>query len=309
MTETTFPAEKAIVGFDERFKQMRGVLMAPAMQEQLKHVLGKAITPERLARLVLTQVRRIPKLATCSMPSLLGSVMEAAALNLEIGVAGQCWILPFYNAKAKVNEATFIAGYRGLIQLSYRSDQVRAVRADWVHEGETFRINKPMGVIEHELGADRLDPDKLVGAWALVETIHGGTIPDYMNRAEIESIRARSRAAKSGPWVTDFQAMAMKTVLRRLLKISPASAQAQRLIALDEAADAGEPQGLGDSFAEVLGPDAAPAAEHPEVSEAVREAATAAGLNDDDLATILDAEGDEQKVLVFINNLVNKRNV
>jgi len=55
-----------------------------------------------------------------------------------------------------------------------------------------------------------------------------------MTKAEIEAIRNRSRAGKSGPWVTDFAEMAKKTVVRRLSKMLPLSSEIMRHVEADD---------------------------------------------------------------------------
>ncbi len=70
----------------------------------------------------------------------------------------------------------------------------------------------------------------------------GGTQFEVMSRAEVDAIRARSKAGRSGPWVTDYQAMAQKTVIRRLFKYLPVSIEMQQAIGIDEKADANIPQ-------------------------------------------------------------------
>jgi len=71
----------------------------------------------------------------------------------------------------------------------------------------------------------------------------GGIQFEVMTRAEIEAVRAQSKAGKSGPWVTHFEEMAKKTVIRRLFKYLPVSIEVQRAVSLDEQAEAGIPQG------------------------------------------------------------------
>jgi recombinational DNA repair protein RecT len=65
-----------------------------------------------------------------------------------------------------------------------------------------------------------------------------------MTRREVEKHRDRSATRGSGPWVTDYEAMALKTVLRKLCKFLPASVELKRAVELDERAEAGLPQDL-----------------------------------------------------------------
>jgi len=65
-----------------------------------------------------------------------------------------------------------------------------------------------------------------------------------MWRRQVEEIRKRSKASSDGPWVTDWDEMAKKTVLRRLCKLLPASIELQTAVSLDERAEAGIPQDI-----------------------------------------------------------------
>lgn len=220
---------------DARQKSVLDLIRSPAMLDQLRAALPKHVTPERLVRIVLTEIRRVPKLAECKQQSLLGAIVQAAQLGLEPGVLGQCWIIPFGG------EAVFIPGYRGLVQLMWRSNLVRAVSARAVFTGDTFGYDFGEDRIAHTPGGET-DPEKLTHAWAAIHTTAGGRIFDVMTREEIERTRRRSRAGTSGPWVTDYAEMAKKTVLRRLAKLAPASVELMTALRLDDEADTGAPQ-------------------------------------------------------------------
>ena len=112
--------------------------------------------------------------------------------------------------------------------------------------------------ISHKPGKGT-DPKGLTHAYAVIHTTNGGRLWDVMTREEIDRIRQRSRASSSGPWTTDYAEMAKKTVLRRLFKIAPLSAELQTALALDEAADAGLPQGIDFAIPEEAERDVTPA--------------------------------------------------
>ena len=102
-------------------------LMSDGFKTQLRFALPKSgVTPERMARIALTEIRRNPKLANCSIESLMGAVMECAQLGLEPGSTGFCWIIPYGQ------EATFQLGYKGLLQLLWRSDQIASIQSEVV---------------------------------------------------------------------------------------------------------------------------------------------------------------------------------
>ena len=229
-TGTLQPREVAL-------KNVSEFLMSKAMMAQLKLALPKHVTPERLARITLTELRRTPKLLECTRESLLGSILQCAQLGLEPGVLGQCWIIPYGK------EATFVPGYRGLAQLAYRSGQIASIAARAVFDGDTFSYDFGSDTIHHRPGGET-DPAKLTHVYAVIHTQAGGRLWDVMTKGEVDRIRQRSRAGQSGPWSTDYAEMAKKTVLRRLMKIAPCSAELQTALALDESADQGLPQGI-----------------------------------------------------------------
>lgn len=216
-------------------------LQSPSLIAQLKAALPRAgVTPERLARLAITQIRTVKGLAQCNQQSFLGAVMQCAQLGLEPGSLGQCWIIPYKG------EATFILGYRGMCQLGYRSSLIKAITARAVFEGDLFDFDFGEDRITHKTCGE-IDPAKLTHAWAAVHTTNGGRIWDVMTRKEIDRIRdgsASYQSQKNSPWKTDYAEMAKKTALRRAFKIAPQSTELQVAMQLDDAAEMGIGQGL-----------------------------------------------------------------
>ncbi len=230
------PAQSSEVSLETRVANVATMLNGKSMQEQFAKALPRHIAPEQFARSALTAVRRNPKLALCSQASFLLSLMTAAQCGLEVGVNGQCWILPF------AGEATFVLGYRGLIQLCWRSDKIADIYAHAVYEGDHFEIT--LGDTKRLVHKPRLgekDPSKIVAAYAAF-SVNGGRTWDAMSIEEIEKIRGRSPAVRAGqktPWDTDYEEMAKKTVLKRLLKWAPLSREMSLAIAEDDASELG----------------------------------------------------------------------
>lgn len=211
------------------------LLQSSKMLAQIKAALPKHVTAERLARIALTQLRQNPKLMECSQHSLLASIMQCAQLGLEPGTLGQCWLVPYKR------EATFILGYRGMTQLAWRSSQIKSIATRAVFEGDHFAYDYGEDRIEHRPSGES-DPIKLTHVYAMIHTTAGGRLWDVMTRKDVDAIRRRSSASTSGPWVTDYIEMTKKTVLKRLMKIAPLSAEMQTALSLDEAADRGMEQ-------------------------------------------------------------------
>lgn len=237
--------------------KVAALLASPSMQAQIKAALPRHMTPERLARIVTTEIRKTPKLAECTPVSFFGAVIQCAQLGLEPGNAlGHAYILP-YDKRAKVNgqwqtvatEAQLIIGYRGMIDLARRSGQIVSIDARAVYEGDKFECRLGLDShIEHQPdwnNPNRTQPDKLQFVYAVAKLKDGGIQFDVMSRAEIDAIRIRSKAKDNGPWVTDYTAMALKTVVRRLFKFLPVSIEIQTAVGLDERAEMGLTQDNG----------------------------------------------------------------
>lgn len=230
------------------------LLSSPKVQLQLKAALPRHMTAERMARIATTEMRKVPKLAQCDPMSFLGAVIQCAQLGLEPGNAlGHAYILPFDKREKVGNqwrtvrtEAQVIIGYRGMIDLARRSGQIVSIDARAVYDGDKFDCVLGLDAkIEHQpdwQNSNRADASKLRFVYAVAKLKDGGVQFDVMSRAEVEGIRARSKAANDGPWVTDFAAMAVKTVVRRLFKFLPVSIEMQTAVGLDEMAEHGMSQ-------------------------------------------------------------------
>lgn len=141
----------------------------------------------------------------------------AATLDLPINQnLGFAYIVPFYNSKKKINEAQFQMGYKGYIQLAMRTGQYKTINASEIYEGEIKHHNKLTG--EFELG--ERTGDNVVGYIAYFKLINGFEKYLYMSKEDAEAHAIKySQTYKRGfgLWKTDFDAMAIKTVLKRLL--------------------------------------------------------------------------------------------
>lgn len=201
-------------------------------------VMPKHMSSERLYQLAVSTINQTPKLAECDSASLLSCVMKCSALGLEpsaVDGLGRAYILPFRNHGRM--QATFIIGYKGLIDLARRSGQLISIHAQAVYEGDTFDFwededgqhfkYKPNRDAEHT-------PDKLTDVYVSAKLVGGGKVFEHMTKAEVDSIRKRSKSANNGPWVTDYEAMALKTVIRRSARYLPMSTETQEAIASDE---------------------------------------------------------------------------
>jgi recombination protein RecT len=223
------------------------------MRQEIARALPKHLTVDRLTRVALTSCVRTPDLLDCSKTSLANAILQAAQLGLEPdGVLGYAYLVPFKGT------ATLIPGYKGLLDLARRSGRIESIEVRVVHAKDSFKFAYGMKpVLEHKpFQGD--EAGELIAVYAIARFREGGVQWEWMWKREIDAIRKRSRAATTGPWVTDYEAMAAKTVLRRLAKLLPASVELQRAVALDERAELGLP--LDDIPVEIVSvvPDTVP---------------------------------------------------
>jgi len=220
----TQPAEQSTAKRTETgITTVRALFESPATQDRIRAVLPRHLTPERLLKIALVQISRVPKLANCDPTTLLRCVMQAAELGLDFGSGlGLCYMVPFENRKANKVDVQFIIGYRGLIALARRSGMIDSIEARVVYEGEEFVCEYGIEPVLRHI-PKMAGRGKLVAAYAIARMKDGGSHVEVMTRDEIDSIRGRSRAANNGPWVTDYNEMARKTVVRRLCKFLPLS--------------------------------------------------------------------------------------
>lgn len=206
------------------------------MEGEIAKALPSVITPERFTRMTLTAVRTTPGLADCDKMSFLAAMMSAAQLGLEPNTPlGQAYILPFKNNKKGITEVQFQIGYKGLIDLAYRSGEVELVQAQCVYENDTFECEYGIEPKLKHIPADR-DRGELVKVYAMFRTKSGGYGFEVMSVDDIRqhaSKYSKAYGSQYSPWKTSFEEMAKKTVLKRVLKYAPLKSDFVRAIVQD----------------------------------------------------------------------------
>ncbi|MBR5948243.1 MAG: recombinase RecT [Clostridia bacterium] len=205
------------------------------MEPEIKKALPSVLTPERFTRMVLSAVSVNPKLAECTPQSFLGAMMTAAQLGVEPNTAlGQAYLLPYRNGKTGRTEAQFQLGYKGLIDLAYRSGEVSIIQAHEVCENDEFEYSFGLDPQLKHIPATK-DRGAAVAYYAVFKTKDGGYGFEVMSMEDIMAHAKRySKSVSSGPWVTNFDEMAKKTVLKRVLKYAPLKSDFVRGVAQDE---------------------------------------------------------------------------
>lgn len=215
--------------------------------------LPRHMSVDRLLRVALTAINVTPKLLDCTPRSLLGALIQTAQLGLEPGVLGHAYLIPYGK------DVQLVPGYKGLIQLARRSGEISTITAHEVYSKDYFKYEYGIHPVLVHRPSEDADRGTITHFYAVVALKDGGVQFEVMTRAQVDGHRDRySKAAKQGPWVTEYPEMGKKTVLRRVLKLSPASIELQRAVALDEQAEVQLPQHLGDIIELPPGEDEAP---------------------------------------------------
>lgn len=207
--------------------QMKKLMQS--MAKEIEAALPKHMTSERFQRVALTAFSNNPKLMQCEPMSFLASMMDSAQLGLEPNTPlGQAYLIP-YGTKVQ-----FQVGYKGLLELALRSGKIKTLYAHEVRENDVFDID--YGLEQKLIHKPLLKGTRgeTIGYYAVYHLDTGGHSFVFMTKEEIlEFARAKSKTFNSGPWQTDFDAMAKKTVIKQLLKYAPLSIEMQKAIASD----------------------------------------------------------------------------
>lgn len=219
---------------------LKRMLDADSVQRQFQNALGEH--KNAFVASIIDLYTSDAQLQSCKPSAVIAEALKAATLNLPINRAlGFSYIVVYKNnvrqpdgSWAKVPAPTFIIGYKGLIQLALRTGMYRHINADVVYEGELRETDKLTGSIDLR---GMKASDKVIGYFAHFELVGGFAKTLYMSVndiaryakkyspsigkdtsvAELEKLAQSQTAGKKVGWEGNFNDMALKTVLRRLL--------------------------------------------------------------------------------------------
>lgn len=205
------------------------------MATEFEAVLPPQIPAERFVRTAITAVQQNPDLLRTDRRSLLGSCMKAAqdALLLD----GREAALVIFKGKAQ-----YMPMVAGILKKVRQSGQISTIAAHVVYEKDEFDYQ--LGDEERIFHKPNIlqDRGRPVAVYCIARTIDGGAFREVMSTAQVEKIRARSPYGQKGPWATDWDEMARKTVVRRLSKYLPSSTDLDQVLQRDNEADGGPVQ-------------------------------------------------------------------
>lgn len=209
---------------------LNGILDGEKMRRRFDELLGKR-TPQFLSSLVsmINDNKDLQQAFYQSPMSVIKSALQAASYDLPIDPAlGFAYIVPFNNKYKddqgnwqKKKQATFVIGYKGMTQLCLRTGAyARIPDAVDVREGELISYDRLTGDAEFRWIEDEDEREKLpiIGYAGYFRLKNGAEKTIYMTRKQIENHEKKNRKGEymGKGWKEDFDAMARKTVIRRL---------------------------------------------------------------------------------------------
>lgn len=224
----------------------------------LNNVLGDQKSAQKFVANITSAIATSPKLAECEPSTIVSSALLANSLNLSMSNSlGHCYLVPFKDTKNRRTVATFVLGYKGIIQLATRSGQYLNINVAEVRQGELKRWNS----FTEEISLDRIEDDEVreetpvIGYFAYFKLVNGFTKQIYWSKEKMQNhadhySKAYSKEAdkrlKAGQipldelwkyssfWYTDFDGMAFKTMLRQIIgKWGPMDTELQKAFESD----------------------------------------------------------------------------
>lgn len=214
--EVAAPARKSIQAqLKEQTAQVE--LALPA------HLKGNA---DAYVRSAITLIKQNPSLAKCDPLTILGGLMTASQLGLELGPLQVAYLVP------RGNKAVFQIGYRGYIELGYRSGMLLDISAETICENDDFKFDRANGEISHTWDL-RQDRGPAYAYYAVANLKGGGRAFVVLTKAEVEKYRKFSSMPNSPMWRDHYDSAAKKTCIRRLEPYLPKSTELSRAFVLD----------------------------------------------------------------------------
>lgn len=209
-------ARDAVAAIRDKQRDGARIALINATQTMLPLLAGR-YTAEQWAELMLGALTDSPKLLDCTPVSLIRAFRTCAQAGfVPNGADGLCYVIPYGDV------ATFSLSYKGLLALVHRATEVLDVQADLVYSGDEFVYSRGTNpFVQHKPQVFATDRGTILGAYAMVRTVAGGTYVTVLSLADLESVRRRSASPDKGPWQSDKNAMYLKTVVRRVCNYLP----------------------------------------------------------------------------------------
>lgn len=202
----------------------------PAVQNKFNEVLGERSKQFVTSILSVTSDNKL--LAKANPESVMKAAMKAATLNLAIEPSlGFAYIVPYGN------NAQFQLGYKGLIQLAIRSGQIKNINSGIIYASQFISYDPLFESLKVDFSQE--PSEEIAGYFATIELINGFKKLIFWGYDKVYSHGKRfSKSFNNGPWKTDFDAMAQKTLLKALISVyAPLSQEMEKAVIFDAEAE------------------------------------------------------------------------
>ena len=273
------------------FTQM---VQTESVQKTIQSVLGDPKRAMKFTASIVTAVSVNPALKECEPHSVLSAALLGEALELSPSPQlGQFYMVPFEDKKLskergrKVMNASFILGFKGYLQLAIRSGQFKHITAIEIKEGELKSFDPMHDRIDCVVITDPIKRNlaKTIGYYGYFDLVNGFEKAIYMPIGEMEqhadtyskafSLKTYRQIQQgkiaedqlwkySSFWYKDFDTMAKKTIIRKMLSsgYAPLSVEMARALEADDKLVDAHEDGTQD-FSEIMeeAKDVSPATE------------------------------------------------
>jgi len=229
-TDVALPDEAAVPARGAKKPTMAQML--ERMHGEIARALPRHMSGERFTRVVLTQVRKTPRLTECTPESFFGALLTASALGLEPGVNGECYLVPYRDKSRGVTECELIVGYQGVAKLFWQHPMASRIDTGYVCANDDFDWSKG---ITRRLDHQPADGDRgpVTHYYAIVELSTGALQFDVFTADQIKALR-RGKVGPSGDIPDPEHWMERKTALKQVLKLMPKAVELTQAMTVDE---------------------------------------------------------------------------
>ena len=209
-------------------ESLKSIIDHPSVKQQFQQCLGNH--SDAFMASIIECFSTSTYLQKCSPKDIIQEALKAATLKLPINASlGFAYIVP-YKGKAQMQ-----IGYKGLVQLAQRTGFYRFINSGIVYDGQLISENMLTGEIVFD--PSKKKSDMIIGYFAYFQLLNGfektmfWTVDHITNHAKRYS---QSFNSSHSPWKSDFDAMAMKTMLKQILKFGPMTTEMMTAMANDE---------------------------------------------------------------------------
>lgn len=220
------------------------------MKGDIVNVLPSNVDFDKFQKCAIHVYNADEELQSCEVMTFIAAMIECSRLGLEPNSAlGQAYLVP--TKVDGVDKVEVQIGYKGMIELAYRSGKIKSIYTNEVRSNDEFYIDYGLDqklVHRPFLGEDRGD---VIGYYAVYHLESRGSSFLFMTVSEVKAHSKKYlKSFNNSLWDSEFDAMARKTVIKRLLKYAPLSVEVQQTFSKDELVGGG--YGWKDGYSTIL---------------------------------------------------------